>query len=177
MKLLKQDDQLAVTRTVKEGEVRTGPGGSHALHLLWNQEQGTDGVRPGAWTGDHMDWTICSSPGWPNPLPTFWLKVLTQICPEQEVKTKVIVFPWHSIAGFISEAANLVLLRVMGWRRTVPSNARFLALDTEGKLCYSTYVRGLPGRGTWPGAMRRGTEDTEAGEKTAVAWKTRWGQG
>uniref|UniRef100_F1SRZ9 Ciliogenesis-associated TTC17-interacting protein n=1 Tax=Sus scrofa TaxID=9823 RepID=F1SRZ9_PIG len=76
MKLLKQDDQLAVTRTVKEGE---------------------------------------------------------------EVKTKVIVFPWHSIAGFISEAANLVLLRVMGWRRTVPSNARFLALDTEGKLCYSTY--------------------------------------
>uniref|UniRef100_A0A8D1A008 Ciliogenesis-associated TTC17-interacting protein n=1 Tax=Sus scrofa TaxID=9823 RepID=A0A8D1A008_PIG len=76
MRLLKQDDQLAVTRTVKEGE---------------------------------------------------------------EVKTKVIVFPWHSIAGFISEAANLVLLRVMGWRRTVPSNARFLALDTEGKLCYSTY--------------------------------------
>ncbi|XP_047629436.1 ciliogenesis-associated TTC17-interacting protein isoform X1 [Phacochoerus africanus] len=76
MRLLKQDDELAVTRTVKEGE---------------------------------------------------------------EVKTKVIVFPWHSIAGFISEAANLVLLRVMGWRRTVPSNARFLALDTEGKLCYSTY--------------------------------------
>uniref|UniRef100_A0A8D0W1V3 Ciliogenesis-associated TTC17-interacting protein n=1 Tax=Sus scrofa TaxID=9823 RepID=A0A8D0W1V3_PIG len=76
MRLLKQDDQLAVTRTVKEGE---------------------------------------------------------------EVKTKVIVFPWHSIAGFISEAANLVLLRVMGWRRTVPSNAHFLALDTEGKLCYSTY--------------------------------------
>uniref|UniRef100_A0A8C3VXN7 Ciliogenesis-associated TTC17-interacting protein n=1 Tax=Catagonus wagneri TaxID=51154 RepID=A0A8C3VXN7_9CETA len=76
MRLLKQEDQLAMTRTVKEGE---------------------------------------------------------------EVKTKVTVVPWHSIAGFVSEAANLVLLRVMAWRRTVPSNARFLALDTEGKLCYSTY--------------------------------------
>ncbi|XP_036872454.2 ciliogenesis-associated TTC17-interacting protein isoform X1 [Manis javanica] len=74
--LLKQDDQLAVTRSVKEGE---------------------------------------------------------------EVKTEVTIFPWHSVTGFISEAANLVLLRVMGWRQMVPSNARFLALDTEGKLCYSTY--------------------------------------
>ena len=54
-------------------------------------------------------------------------------------------FPWHSTAGFISEAANLLLLRVMAWRRVVPSNARFLALDTEGKLCSCTYVRNLPG--------------------------------
>ncbi|XP_037378040.1 ciliogenesis-associated TTC17-interacting protein [Talpa occidentalis] len=57
----------------------------------------------------------------------------------EEVKTEVTFSPWHSIAGFISEAANLVLLRLMAWRKTVPSNARFLALDTEGKLCYSTY--------------------------------------
>lgn len=77
---------------------------------------------------------------------------LTQICPEQEVKTEVAFFPWHSITGFISEAANLVLLRVMAWRQTVPSNARFLALDTEGKLCYSTYVRGRLGRGLGLGA-------------------------
>ncbi|XP_057602620.1 ciliogenesis-associated TTC17-interacting protein [Hippopotamus amphibius kiboko] len=76
MSLLKQDDQLAMTRIVKEGE---------------------------------------------------------------EVKTEVTFFPWHSIAGFVSQAANLVLLRVMAWRQMVPSNARFLALDTEGKLCYSTY--------------------------------------
>ncbi|XP_054334481.1 ciliogenesis-associated TTC17-interacting protein isoform X4 [Pongo pygmaeus] len=74
--LLKQDDQLAVTRSIKEGE---------------------------------------------------------------EVKTRVTSFPWSSIKGFISEAANLVLLRVMAWRRMVPSNARFLTLDTEGKLCYLTY--------------------------------------
>nr|XP_054965057.1 ciliogenesis-associated TTC17-interacting protein isoform X3 [Pan paniscus] len=57
----------------------------------------------------------------------------------KEVKTGVTSFPWSSIKGFISEAANLVLLRVMAWRRMVPSNARFLTLDTEGKLCYLTY--------------------------------------
>ncbi|XP_012497914.1 PREDICTED: ciliogenesis-associated TTC17-interacting protein [Propithecus coquereli] len=74
--LMKQDDQLAMTRSIKEGE---------------------------------------------------------------EVKTGVTLFPWHSIKGFVSEAANLVLLRVMAWRRMVPSNACFLALDTEGNLCHSTY--------------------------------------
>ncbi|XP_010610222.1 ciliogenesis-associated TTC17-interacting protein isoform X2 [Fukomys damarensis] len=57
----------------------------------------------------------------------------------EEVKTSETSFPWDSNEGFISEAANLVLLRVMAWRQTVPSNARFLALDTEGKLCCSTY--------------------------------------
>ncbi|XP_049624891.1 ciliogenesis-associated TTC17-interacting protein [Suncus etruscus] len=57
----------------------------------------------------------------------------------EDVKTERITKSCSSIAGFISEAANLVLLRVMAWRQMVPSNARFLALDTEGKLCHSTY--------------------------------------
>ncbi|XP_004864654.2 ciliogenesis-associated TTC17-interacting protein [Heterocephalus glaber] len=57
----------------------------------------------------------------------------------EEVKTSKTSFPWDSNEGFISEAANLVLLRVMAWRQMVPSKARFLALDTEGKLCCSTY--------------------------------------
>lgn len=66
-------------------------------------------------------------------------------------------FPWRSTAGFISQAANLLLLRVMAWRQTVPSNARFLALDMEGNFCYSTYVRDLQqggagqGGGEWRG--------------------------
>ncbi|XP_074255129.1 ciliogenesis-associated TTC17-interacting protein isoform X5 [Saimiri boliviensis] len=74
-----------------------------------------------------------------NSTATSSSRFLTPICSEQEVKTAVTSFPWSSIKGFVSEAANLVLLRVMAWRRMVPSNARFLALDTEGKLCYSTY--------------------------------------
>ncbi|XP_023447804.1 ciliogenesis-associated TTC17-interacting protein isoform X1 [Dasypus novemcinctus] len=57
----------------------------------------------------------------------------------EEAKTEVTHFPAKSVAGFISEAANLVLLRVMARRRAVPGDARFLALDTEGKLCFSTY--------------------------------------
>ncbi|XP_036176764.1 ciliogenesis-associated TTC17-interacting protein isoform X2 [Myotis myotis] len=57
----------------------------------------------------------------------------------KEVRNEVTFFPWHSTAGFISQAANLLLLRVMAWRQMVPSNARFLALDMEGKFCYSTY--------------------------------------
>lgn len=68
-------------------------------------------------------------------------------------------FPWHSTAGFISQAANLLLLRVMAWRQMVPSNARFLALDMEGKFCYSTYVRDLQqggGRELGLGKTRRG---------------------
>ncbi|KAH0513485.1 Natural resistance-associated macrophage protein 1 [Microtus ochrogaster] len=76
MSILKQDDQMVVTRSVKEGE---------------------------------------------------------------ETKTGVSVFPCQSLKGFVSSAANLVLLRVMAWQRSVPSGARFLALDTEGKLCYCTY--------------------------------------
>lgn len=63
------------------------------------------------------------------------------------MKTERITKSCSSVAGFISEAANLVLLRVMAWRQTVPSNARFLALDTEGKLCLSTYVRSPLGKG------------------------------
>ena len=121
--------------------------GAITQHPLWNHKQGTDGVRPGACPGNHRDWTVCSTSGLPNLplLPSS--RSLTQICPEQEVKTEVTFFPWPSIEGFVSQAANLVLLRVMAWRHTVPSNARFLALDTEGKLCCSTYVSHLPGWG------------------------------
>ncbi|XP_004617245.3 ciliogenesis-associated TTC17-interacting protein [Sorex araneus] len=57
----------------------------------------------------------------------------------EEVKKEKTTKPSSSFEGFVSEAANLVLLRVMAWRQTVPSNARFLALDARGKLCHSTY--------------------------------------
>ncbi|XP_042535091.1 ciliogenesis-associated TTC17-interacting protein [Dipodomys spectabilis] len=57
----------------------------------------------------------------------------------EEVKTGTSSFPWKAMKGFISEAANMVLLRVMAWRHMVPNNARFLALDSDGKLCYCTY--------------------------------------
>lgn len=114
-------------------------------------------------------------PGFPVlPTPS-QMKSLTQTFPEQEVKTEVTFIPGSSTMGFISEAANLVLLRVMAWRQTVPSNARFLALDTEGKLCYSTYVRGLPGWGTWPWRKPRGAQRSpKQGKRQLQVWKSWW---
>ncbi|XP_044525369.1 ciliogenesis-associated TTC17-interacting protein [Gracilinanus agilis] len=55
------------------------------------------------------------------------------------VKSEKLTFGLNLMNGFISESANLILLRVMGWRRKVPHNARFLTFDAEGKLCHSTY--------------------------------------
>ncbi|XP_020858362.1 ciliogenesis-associated TTC17-interacting protein [Phascolarctos cinereus] len=66
--------------------------------------------------------------------------LMTRILKEGEVtKTEKTSFNLNVMDGFISESANLLLLRVMGWRRKVPQNAKFLAFDGEGKLCHSTY--------------------------------------
>ncbi|XP_036609292.1 ciliogenesis-associated TTC17-interacting protein [Trichosurus vulpecula] len=66
--------------------------------------------------------------------------LMTKILREGEaMKTEKTSFNLSIMDGFISESANLVLLRVMGWRRKVPQNAKFLTLDAEGKLCHSTY--------------------------------------
>ncbi|XP_068931199.1 ciliogenesis-associated TTC17-interacting protein [Petaurus breviceps papuanus] len=66
--------------------------------------------------------------------------LMTRILREGEaIKTEKTSFNLSIMDGFISESANLVLLRVMGWRRKVPQNAKFLTFDGEGKLCYSTY--------------------------------------
>ncbi|XP_043853236.1 ciliogenesis-associated TTC17-interacting protein isoform X1 [Dromiciops gliroides] len=66
--------------------------------------------------------------------------LITRILKEgEDMKTEKISFNLNIMDGFISESANLVLLRVMGWRRKVPHNAKFLTFDGEGKLCHSTY--------------------------------------
>ncbi|XP_031813921.1 ciliogenesis-associated TTC17-interacting protein [Sarcophilus harrisii] len=66
--------------------------------------------------------------------------LVTRILKEgEDIKTEKMSFSLSMMDGFISESANLVLLRVMGWRRKVPLNAKFLTLDEEGKLCHSTY--------------------------------------
>ncbi|XP_027729591.1 ciliogenesis-associated TTC17-interacting protein isoform X2 [Vombatus ursinus] len=66
--------------------------------------------------------------------------LMTRILKEGEVtNTEKTSFSLNMMDGFISESANLLLLRVMGWRRKVPQNAKFLTFDGEGKLCHSTY--------------------------------------
>lgn len=156
--LLKEEDQLVMTRSIKEGEVREEAG----LPIVLKPGAGgqiVSGQEPAV--GSQQTQHPACPPSLPLPSSTS----LTQICPEQEVKTEVTFFPWDSTMGFISEAANLLLLRVMAWRQMVPNNARFLALDTEGKLCYSTYVRGLPGQGSWPEGKLEGAWRTLGWEK------------
>uniref|UniRef100_A0A6I8NVY6 Ciliogenesis-associated TTC17-interacting protein n=1 Tax=Ornithorhynchus anatinus TaxID=9258 RepID=A0A6I8NVY6_ORNAN len=64
---------------------------------------------------------------------------LTRVLPRQELQTKLSSHPLASVSGLVSEAANLLLLRVMGRRQAVPEGGRFLAFDTTGQLCHATY--------------------------------------
>uniref|UniRef100_A0A6I8N7Q5 Ciliogenesis-associated TTC17-interacting protein n=1 Tax=Ornithorhynchus anatinus TaxID=9258 RepID=A0A6I8N7Q5_ORNAN len=57
----------------------------------------------------------------------------------EELQTKLSSHPLASVSGLVSEAANLLLLRVMGRRQAVPEGGRFLAFDTTGQLCHATY--------------------------------------
>ncbi|XP_038605790.1 ciliogenesis-associated TTC17-interacting protein [Tachyglossus aculeatus] len=57
----------------------------------------------------------------------------------EELQTKSSWHPWASVSGLVSEAANLLLLRVMGRRQMVPEGGRFLAFDATGQLCHTTY--------------------------------------
>ncbi|XP_074047476.1 ciliogenesis-associated TTC17-interacting protein isoform X1 [Macrotis lagotis] len=66
--------------------------------------------------------------------------LITRILKEgEDMKTDKISFDLNLMDGFISESANLLLLRVMAWRQNVPNSAKFLTFDEEGKLCHSTY--------------------------------------
>uniref|UniRef100_A0A674I6I5 Ciliogenesis-associated TTC17-interacting protein n=1 Tax=Terrapene triunguis TaxID=2587831 RepID=A0A674I6I5_9SAUR len=59
---------------------------------------------------------------------------------EHEVQTQSVSYNCASLHGLISEAANLLVLRVLARRRAVPQNTTFLAFDTEARVCTSTYT-------------------------------------
>ncbi|XP_039349593.1 ciliogenesis-associated TTC17-interacting protein [Mauremys reevesii] len=59
---------------------------------------------------------------------------------EHEVQTQSVSYNCASLHGLISEAANLLVLRVLARRRAVPQNTTFLAFDTEACVCTSTYA-------------------------------------
>ncbi|XP_067426193.1 ciliogenesis-associated TTC17-interacting protein isoform X2 [Emydura macquarii macquarii] len=58
---------------------------------------------------------------------------------EHEVQTQSFSYNCASLRGLISEAANLLVLRVLARRRAVPQDTIFLAFDTEARVCTSTY--------------------------------------
>uniref|UniRef100_H3AKQ7 Ciliogenesis-associated TTC17-interacting protein n=1 Tax=Latimeria chalumnae TaxID=7897 RepID=H3AKQ7_LATCH len=57
----------------------------------------------------------------------------------QEKKKQSFSFEWSSLEGFVSEAANLLILRVLARRGAVPENMVFLSFDTETRIATSTY--------------------------------------
>ncbi|KAJ8255275.1 hypothetical protein GJAV_G00203040 [Gymnothorax javanicus] len=57
----------------------------------------------------------------------------------EEVKRQTISFPLSSLEGFVSEASNILIQRVLARRKMIPENMVFLTLDTEMKITTCTY--------------------------------------
>ncbi|XP_041056575.1 ciliogenesis-associated TTC17-interacting protein isoform X3 [Carcharodon carcharias] len=66
--------------------------------------------------------------------------VTNEITSGQNVKSKTLIFKLEEMNGFVSEASNLILLRILAQRNKVPDNMVFLSFDTEMKLSPSTYM-------------------------------------
>lgn len=136
--VLKQDDQMVVTRSVKEGEVRVNSSqifrttARTSLGEASYLDQGLEKGRTPNTLLQHL-------------LPLLSSRSLTWMYPKQETKSGISVLPCESLKGFVSSSANVVLLRLMALRQAVPSGARFLVLDSEGSLCYCTYVSTVSG--------------------------------
>ncbi|XP_048808884.1 ciliogenesis-associated TTC17-interacting protein isoform X1 [Lagopus muta] len=60
---------------------------------------------------------------------------------EADPQHQVFSYSWASLEGLLGEAASLLLLRVLACRRAVPPSITFPAIDKEGHLCTTTYVR------------------------------------
>ncbi|XP_036401868.1 ciliogenesis-associated TTC17-interacting protein [Megalops cyprinoides] len=63
-------------------------------------------------------------------------KVITE---REEVKRQTFTFPLSSLEGFVSEASNLLILRILAQRKRIPENMVFLALDVETRISVSSY--------------------------------------
>ncbi|MBN3300952.1 CATIP protein, partial [Amia calva] len=63
-------------------------------------------------------------------------KIITE---REEVKRQSFTFPLSSVQGFVSEASNLLILRILAKKRAIPEDMVFLSFDTETHICTSTY--------------------------------------
>ncbi|MFT7818103.1 ciliogenesis-associated TTC17-interacting protein [Arapaima gigas] len=57
----------------------------------------------------------------------------------EEVTTQTLTFPLSSLEGFVSEASNILIMRILAQRRTVPENMVFLSFDTDSRITTCTY--------------------------------------
>uniref|UniRef100_A0A669PGR5 Ciliogenesis-associated TTC17-interacting protein n=1 Tax=Phasianus colchicus TaxID=9054 RepID=A0A669PGR5_PHACC len=63
------------------------------------------------------------------------------VSPQADPQHQAFSYSWASLEGLLGEAASLLLLRVLACRRAVPPSITFPAIDKEGHLCTTTYVR------------------------------------
>lgn len=66
--------------------------------------------------------------------------VVNRIILEKEgVKTQTHTFPLSSLKGFVSEASNFLILRILAQQKTVPEYMTFLSFDADTVLSKSVY--------------------------------------
>ncbi|XP_077055428.1 ciliogenesis-associated TTC17-interacting protein [Siphateles boraxobius] len=61
------------------------------------------------------------------------------ISEKEEVKTQTHTFPLSSLKGFVSEASNFLILRILARQKTVPEYMTFLSFDADTVLSKSVY--------------------------------------
>nr|XP_055068612.1 ciliogenesis-associated TTC17-interacting protein isoform X1 [Misgurnus anguillicaudatus] len=66
--------------------------------------------------------------------------VVNRIISDKEgVKTQTHTFPLISLKGFVSEASNFLILRILTRQKIVPENLTFLSFDADTVISKSTY--------------------------------------
>lgn len=61
------------------------------------------------------------------------------ITEKDEVKKQTFQFPLDSLQGFVSEASNLLILRILAQQKKVPENLTFLSFDADTQIGVSSY--------------------------------------
>uniref|UniRef100_W5L8H7 Ciliogenesis-associated TTC17-interacting protein n=1 Tax=Astyanax mexicanus TaxID=7994 RepID=W5L8H7_ASTMX len=57
----------------------------------------------------------------------------------QEVKKQTFTLPLHSIQGFVSEATNFIILRILAQQKKIPEKIMFLSFNADTQLSVATY--------------------------------------
>ncbi|KAI4885383.1 hypothetical protein NFI96_020334 [Prochilodus magdalenae] len=63
-------------------------------------------------------------------------RVITE---KEEVTKQTFSFPLHSLQGFVSEASNLLIMRILAWQRKVPEKMALMSFNADTQIGVSTY--------------------------------------
>uniref|UniRef100_A0AAY4AJ28 Ciliogenesis-associated TTC17-interacting protein n=2 Tax=Denticeps clupeoides TaxID=299321 RepID=A0AAY4AJ28_9TELE len=97
-------------------------------------------------------------------------KVITE---GEKVREDTSMFPLSSVQGFVSEAANLLIMRILALRKVLPENMVFLSFDSEMNMSSSTY-RSLGSMQQMVGAEEADVFGIERTVETAGILRATW---